>query len=106
MSGKDERKWNYRCPKCGGRESIALYANDLAGWIVHGGSRIKSLGFDVLTASSFNSEEKIVTAKCARCGLLDENVQKNAIEFFRESIRTERHISWNSYYALVARGTG
>ena len=102
MSGNDEREWNYYCPNYEGRESIALRcASNLAGWIVGESSKVKSLGFDILLASSFNPEEEVITAKCARCGILEGPVQKNAIEFFKESIRMKKCISWNGYFMLL-----
>lgn len=104
MSGIDERKWNCRCPECGEWQSVVLYTNEVAGWIVPKYGVVKKLGFDILLAARFNSEKKIVRAECFRCGVLNKNVQNAAIELFKKSIREKTCLSWEGYCTLLTQG--
>lgn len=103
MSGKDERKWNYRCPRCKGREPVVLYTDEIAGWIVGDNTTVKLLGFDILLAATFEPEKEIIRVECGACGALNINIQSAAIEVFKRSVREKTCLSWKGYYVLLTQ---
>lgn len=106
MSGIDERKIYkvLRCQKCGSSKDIVLWHSNgyLAGWIVSE-KDIQDYGYEVIIADTFIPEREVTRATCLICGTLDQTISTASIMFFKNKIRTDDYMTWESFREALRR---